>query len=49
MIHTEGHSARYGYALWATGQDLLCAMGHNERYCYALWDIAQDLVLRYGL
>jgi hypothetical protein len=53
-----GHSAEFGYALWAMVQDfvmryeqqrriLLVAIGRSAGFYYALWAIAQGLVMRF--
>jgi hypothetical protein len=58
-FRSVGHSARFGYVLWAIVQDLvmcygpqrrnlLCVMGCSTGFCHGLWAIVQDLVMRYG-
>jgi hypothetical protein len=46
-FHARGHSAGFGYALWAIEQDLVTHYVPWRRIWLCLWVIAQDLVTHY--
>ncbi len=48
LLCTIGHSAGFGYVLWATG-DFVMHYWPQRGYGYALWTTVQDFVMRYVL